>query len=218
MKEAAVNFWLNVLSVILGIAITFFIQALIDHSRDRKDVRSALELIRAELQATREDIATMASYLEQERQSATYFVDHASDLDRCPEDSVNYHGGILYAEASITMSHDALELLKMSSLFQKIGDNDLSMKIIRAYDSCGSIAATVNRHIEARNARFEATVDGSLSGRKAAAVPDIRDFLRTDTGYFTVLGLATQADADDFTDAADLESAIRAIDTYLHRR
>ena len=30
---------------------------------------------------------------------------------------------------------DALELLKMSSLFPKIKDNELSMKVIRAYDA-----------------------------------------------------------------------------------
>ena len=49
MKESAFHFFLDVLSVILGIVITFAIQGLIDRSRDRKNVRSAMELFRTEL-------------------------------------------------------------------------------------------------------------------------------------------------------------------------
>ena len=206
MKESAVNFWLNVLSVVLGIAITFSIQGIIDHSRDRKEVRSALELIRSELQVNRDDIAEITEYLRQERRSASYLAAHSNDLNGCPIDSVLYHGGIVFAEASITTSHDALELLKMSSLFQKIGDNNLSMKIIRAYDACESIASTVNRHIETRNSRFQVAID------------DIREYVRTETGYYTILWLATQAEPSSFTDPVDLDAAIRAIDVYLHRR
>ena len=41
---------------------------------------------------------------------------------------------------------EALELLKMSSLFPKVGDNDLSMEIIRAYDACELLQTDINRH------------------------------------------------------------------------
>ena len=146
MKETSANFILNVISVILGIAITFVIQGMINRAGDRKEVRSALELVRSELKTNIEDIGIMTDHLTQERQSAGYLLRNLPKIDKCPEDSVNHHCGIVFADASITLSNDALELLKMSSLFQKIGDNRLAMKIIRAYDTCGSAVSNLNRH------------------------------------------------------------------------
>ena len=49
------------------------------------------------------------------------------------------------------LSQNALELLKMSSLFPKVGDNDLSMEIIRAYDACELLQADINRYYSSRS-------------------------------------------------------------------
>ena len=151
MKDSVTNFFANVLSVILGIVITFSIQGIINRSQDRKNVRSALELVRSELATNVEDISIMADYLKQEQAAARYFLNHAEDLDQCPVDSVTLHSSILFSDVSITLCNDAIELLKTSSLFQKIGDNPLSMKIIRAYDCCSICAQNLNRHIATRN-------------------------------------------------------------------
>ena len=141
MKESVSSFLSNVLSVILGIAITFAVQGMIDRSRVRKDVRSALKLIRTELQSNRADIATMADYLDSERAAAKYFLSLDDGWTGASSDSVGIYGGILLSDASIALSDDALQLLKMSSLFQSIGNDGLSMKIIHAYDTCELIAA-----------------------------------------------------------------------------
>ena len=68
-------------------------------------------------------------------------------------DTVKYHLGMVNADVTVVFPHDALELLKMSSLFQKIGDNALSMKIIRAYESCSYMTISMDRHITERNAQ-----------------------------------------------------------------
>ena len=117
---------------------------------------------------------------------------------------------------SFTLSHDALELLKMSSIFQKIGDNDLSMKIIRAYDTCGSIVDYLNRHFAARDARFEKAIDKETAGVYASKGGiDIRKFIQTDYGNYAIQWLTAQSDPASFTDVADLKEAISAIDSYL---
>ena len=214
MKESAFHFFLDVLSVVLGIVITFSIQGLIDRSQDRKNVRSALELVRTELATNVEDIAVMSDYLSEAQRSAQYFLSHSDDLDACPEDSVRYHSSIIFADALLTMSSDALELLKSSSLFQKIGDNALSMKIIRAYDSCASIVAGFNRSIEDRHNRFGESVNDRTVGIFAAKDGfSFRDFLSTDYGYYTIRWLAGQTDL--YSDVSDVKEAIDAIDAYL---
>ena len=48
MKDKVIDFISDLMSVILGIVITFAIQGMIDRSHDRKEVASALDLVRTE--------------------------------------------------------------------------------------------------------------------------------------------------------------------------
>lgn len=200
VKDTVVDFVSNLVAVILGIVITFTIQGMIDRAADRKDVRSALELVRTELEANRSDITTMTAYLEQERDAAQYFIDHRGDLAACPADTVALLGGLLFADASISVSSDALELLKNSALFPKIGNNGLSMNIIRAYDTCASIVSGMNHHLAARDARFEQTAE----------------FLGSAEGLSALHWLSAQADPSTYADVSDINAALEAVDNYLH--
>lgn len=214
--DTIVGFLSNLLSVILGIVITFSVQGMINRSGDKKEIRSALELVRTELAANAEDIAVMADYLVQERKSAGYLLRHREDFALCPEDSVAFHSGILFADASITLSRDALELMTRSSMFQKVGDNNLSMKIIRAYDACQSAAANLNQHIAMRDSRLEGAVsDENTLTFSTEGLFDLAKFLKTEYGLYTVRWLSTQADPLRLADVSDIEDAITAIEKYL---
>lgn len=219
MRDRIITFISDLLSVVLGIVITFTIQGMIDRSSARNEVRSALELVRSELQTNLDDIGIMADYLIQEGKSAQYLLDHRKTIDECPIDSLYYHSGVLFASVSITTCQDALELLKMSSLFQKISNNPLSMKIIRAYDACESITNNLNHHIALRDARFERSVtDNSVGLFASTGIIDIRDYIKTDYGLYAIRWLSAMADPSDFTDVSDMKEAIEAIDTYLGSR
>ena len=184
MKELILNFFSNLLAVILGIVITFAVQGVINYGQDRKDVRSALELVRSEL-------ATVAldEYFDDTQASARYLAAHEKDLAKCPEDSVLYHTGVIYADVSVALSHDALELLKMSTLFPKIGDNNLSMKIIRAYDACDLTVSNVARYLTRR------------------------DNHRAEVARW----LIDQPIPEEYMDTGDIQDAIDAIDTFLRK-
>ena len=136
----------KLLPVVTGIAITFTLQGIVNRSHERKSVRSAMELVRTELNSNLQDIYHLNDFLRQEVGSAKYLSDHQHDLSSCPADIVKYHKGQVNAYVSLALSQNALELLKMSSLFPKVGDNDLSMEIIRAYDACELLQTDINRH------------------------------------------------------------------------
>ena len=216
MKESVASFLSNILAVILGIFITFTIQGMIDRSRDRKNARSSLELVRSELVRNIEDVSIIKEYLDMEKESAAYLIANKDSLDKCPDDSISYHSGIVLADVSMSLSMDVLELLKMSSVFQKLGKNDLSMKIIRAYDCCGSIVSNVNRHISIRDSRYESAIDMETVGEYVSEGSiDIRDFIKTDYGRYAIEWLTNQPGIDNITDVSDLEDAIEAINHYL---
>ena len=193
MNEAVKSFFSNMLAVVLGIVITFTVQGMIDRAGDRREVRKALELVRTELVSNREDIRDLREYLAQERVSAQYLEDHAEylekleRLDSATVDSVTFNQSFVYADVSVALPHDALELLKMSSLFQKIGDNSLSMKIIRAYDCCQLLVDNMNRYISKRDAQpSEETARWIL-----------------------------EHETSQYTDATDIDKAVTAINKFL---
>ena len=161
MSDAWKSFFSELVAVILGIVITFAGQGVIDRAHNRKEVRSALQLVRTELISNRQDIADLRETLNQVQQSAQYLNDNPEllknvhHLDSVTLSTVTYHQGMVYAEVSVTLPHDALELLKTSSIFQKIGDNTLSMKIIRAYDTCQNIVESIDRHFIAKTTQSD---------------------------------------------------------------
>ena len=218
-KETIIGFISNVLAVILGIVITFAVQGMIDNHHDKKEVASALELVRTELSTNIDDIQVMSGYLQQEKRSARYLLDNRNSLGDCPRDSVEFHSSMLFADAAITVSYDALELLKSSSLFQKIGDNTVAMAIIRAYDTCGAIVTNMNRHIENRTALLESSINPQSASLYASeGAIDIGKFIQTAYGSYAVGRIANQPDVTEFNDVSDVEDALEAIEKYIHKR
>ena len=216
MRETTKAFFRHLLSVVLGIIITFSVQGVIDRAHVRREVRSALELVRAELVANIDDIKTMSDHMRQERKSAEYFLNNRLTLSKCPADSVNYHTGEIFAELSITMTQDALELLKMSSLFQKIGDNETSMKIIRAYDSCENAVSNLKNHIATRDEMIDRSINEPNVRRIAAKGNiDIKEYIKTGHGQYVIQWMSSQVGPEYYADVSDLEAAISAIDGFL---
>ena len=218
MNPSVKSVLLDSISIILGVFITFAIQDWIDKAHDRQEVRSALMLVRTELVSNLQDINLLNDYLNQERASAQYLVKHRQDLDSCPADSVAFHSGMILAEVNATVSHDALELLQSSSLFQKLGNNLMAMKIIRAYDSSQLTVDIVNRHIADRNARFDNYInDGNVKKITTEGAIDIPEFIKTDYGLYSVLWITNQVVANQTADVSDIDKAIKSIDDYISR-
>ena len=216
MKESLKSFLKDIFAVVLGIFITFTVQGIIDRSRDRKNVRSSLRLVRSELVQNIEDISIMKDYIQMEKDAAEYFLAHKDSLDKCPADSFNFHAGIIFADVSFTLCEDALELLKMSSIFHKIGNNELSMKIIRAYDTCASILEGLNRHISTKESMFEASIDKDTAGEITAnGGIELKRFIQTDYGKYSIKWIAVQPYPGSSMEVYDIEEAVSAIDAYL---
>lgn len=195
MKPALSSFFSELIAVVLGIVITFAGQGMIDRAHDRKEVRSALQLVRTELISNRDDISELRTVLEQVQQSARYLADNSAllqnvhALDSADLSTLTYHQSMVFADISLSLPHDALELLKTSSIFQKIGDNALSMKIIRAYDCCQVMVESINRHFVAKSSQTD---------------QDLTKWLLNHSPL-------------PYTDPADIDKAITAINVFLRQ-
>ena len=217
VKEFFINFNISFWSIFLGMICTFVGQGMIDRAADRNEVRTALELVRSELASNVEDINTMAEYLEQEKKSANWFLENSTVLEKCPVDSFNFHTSMLFADASITLPSNALELLKMSSIFQKLGDEKLSMDIIRAYDNCESSVTNYNKFISDRDEKFNQTInEKSITQFASSGRIDIEKFIKTTYGLYTIKWMTAQVTPDKEQFISDINKAIKSIDEYLY--
>jgi len=218
MNASVKSILLDSISIILGVFITFWIQDLIDQAHNREEVRSALWLVRTELTNNLEDINILNEYLNQENASAKYFLRHRKDIDSCPADSIAYHSGMILAAVNATVSNDALEFLQSSSLFPKIGNSLLSMKIIRAYDSSQLTVDIANKHIEDRNERFEDFInENNVNQIASQGAINIPAFIKTDYGLYSMMWITNQVVTDQTGDISDIKEALTAIDDYLRR-
>lgn len=165
------DFFMKFLSVFLGIVITFSGNAYINRSRERKDVKAALKLVRDELA---ENIATMDSVSAQlirERDAATYLREYIGRFEEVPRDSMRKYCNTPLSTNKANLSSEALELLKNSSLFQKIPDKELSLDIIRAYKASRAEADDVDFYYQ----KIEKLID-EASQQEVKAVFARKDF------------------------------------------
>lgn len=218
-KFDAVGFISNILAVILGIVITFSIQSIVDRHAQKENISSALRLVAEELTDCRNDLSSCADYLEQERIAASYLDTNLSNLRSCPKDSVSQYGSFYISIMMLTLSDDALELLKTSSLFSSIDDNKLSLAIIRAYNQCDALCQLFNSHEQQKAETFKQIIlekgvdkcqnsDGSIS---------ITELMNTRNGKFLTIQLMSSSAEAMIVGISDIDSAIQMIDDYLNR-
>lgn len=170
------SFFVNILSVVLGIFITFGIQGLIDRRHEKKDVASALELVKEELINNNENLRDVIGLVGAEKNAAHSMLGNLGNLKKCDYDSVATWNTVLGSEYFFTVTDDALELLKSSSLFQKINDKSLALNIIKAYDYLEANSKAFNSHEQYKVSLFmEANTD---KAKKAAGTTDGLDLLK----------------------------------------
>jgi len=208
------KFGLKCLVKFLAVIVSFLIHGLANKEADRKDIRYALETVRTELISNAEDVRHIHDHLVQERKSAEYLLEHRTRLDKCPADSVSFHGNMIQSDVEVTLSDNASDLLKSSPVSHMVDGNNLLMKIIRAYDACDWIASSQNRWTEARNARFDLLINrqSSYSSGNAADIPW---FIGTGAGLYAISSIISQPDPSVVADITDIQDAIDSIDKYL---
>lgn len=212
-----VDFFSKMLSVILGIVITFSVQGIINNKNERNEVKSALKLVRDEIVQNRQNLDEVAKILEREGTAAKYFKTHQEDLASCPEDSIIQYGSYIFTEMFVTLTDDAMQLLKSSSLFSKIRNNELSLEIIKAYDQAEASAQVFNVHEKYKmDLVKEVTSMSDVSYVSDDAAQSIVNMMQTDKGKYLVYALIPMTDPAQITYAIPvIDKSLMKVDAFL---
>lgn len=139
-----VDFTLNSIAIIVSIFITFAIQDMIDDYNMKQDVISGLNLVIEELNTCKDDLEGCAATMDRQAQAAAYFLRNINSLDKCPEDSLFNYGWSLINPSVLTLSKEAVDMIKSTDVFQAINNDELSLSILRAYDICEALQEVFN--------------------------------------------------------------------------
>ena len=180
------SFLSNILAVVLGIFITFWIQGLIDRRNENKDVMSALELVKDELTNNRNSLQDILNIMASEKEAAKFIQENLGNLAKCDTNALNSSHLVLGSEYYCTVTDDALELLKASSLFQKMNDKNLALSISKAYDYLEANSQAFNTHEKYKTSFFnEAITDkAKKSSLNTNGIDFLKKFYTTPEGNY----------------------------------
>lgn len=142
------SFLANFMAVVIGIVLTFAIQKIIDKKAERNDVDKSLQLVSNELITNLEMLLACDSAYMRELAAAEFLIRYEDDFFKAPADSFNMYANEPFMIRDIDVVSDAFELQKMSSLLQKIEDQELALNIIKTYASLNEAANYFNTFYE----------------------------------------------------------------------
>lgn len=212
------SFSTDILSVVLGIFITFGIQGLIDRKHEKKEVMAALELVKEELINNNDNLKEVIGIISSEKSAAQSISGNIGMLHKCDADSVVTWNAILGTEYFFTVTDDALELLKSSSLFQKINDKNLALGIIKSYDYLSSDAKAFNTHEQYKISMY---MDANTSKVKKASLTSsgpafLKAFYSTPEADYFLKSVIEMSDASFLSNGiSEIEATIASIEARM---
>lgn len=120
--------------VVLGIIITFAGSSVISGYIESKQVANTMQLIKSELELNREKVKFTHKHLDFERRACNYILRYRNNFESASEDSLLMYTNVPFEADMFIYVTDALEMLKMSSLSQRIQDKELIFQIVKAYN------------------------------------------------------------------------------------
>lgn len=129
--------------VILGIVVTFAANDAITNYSQSKEIESALQLVKKELEMNLEKVRKINSRITMEQKAFNYVLNHANSFEQASEDTLFLYQNIPFQSRTFSYTKDAIDLLKSSSLFQKIRPKDLTLQIITTYSDLEIVAGNV---------------------------------------------------------------------------
>lgn len=156
------GYLMNFVAVCLGIAITFAGQGIINRNAERNEVKRSLILVKNELQDNISYIEYSDSVLTLFAEASRFLIEYEDCYDQAPVDSMAAYCNVPLTVYEISHADDALELLKTSSLFTKIKDQNLSLEIIHTYGAIADEMAVVNFYHERRGKYLEDALNGKV--------------------------------------------------------
>ena len=192
----------------------------IEKRNTQRDVKSALHLVKAELQTNRETILGGKQRVEREIRAAQFLLRNKDSLLVVSKDSLEYYSKYAFPKLHLLLLLlMLLELMKSSALFPQIKDRQLGLSIIQAYASIKSadvLYTTYQTLKKERNDCLDAKPEVKrIYAQKLSFALLWSRLLAIDEGYDLLVQIPNMINPESFDYfIKEIDSTIQAIEKY----
>ena len=134
-KKIWSSFFANLLGVILGIMLTFGVNALWQKYEDKKKTKEMLILVRNELETNKEMFKKQEELIKQDRDAFKKILEANKQWSTIPKDSLDIYVLRVRLFMSLPLTTSAWQIFQNSEIIQKIPDKELIIALTECYFS-----------------------------------------------------------------------------------
>jgi hypothetical protein len=130
----------NILGVIIGIALTFGISALVQQYSDRKQVKEMLALLENEVRLNREWLEKTADFYQRDKEAYQFFLANDS-YDSIPQDTLLKYVNQVCTWTDTYLGTEVWDVFQNLGMAQKLHNPELVSRLASFYFAIGKIKA-----------------------------------------------------------------------------
>ena len=127
------GFFTNLLGVILGISLTFGVNALWQKREEKKKIKEMLILVRKELEVNKDWFKGNEKKINGERYVYKNIIETKGNFADIPTDTLEVWFGILYSFSFYQSTTSSWQIFQNSEMIQKISDKELVIRLTDCY-------------------------------------------------------------------------------------
>lgn len=149
LKSWRIGDYLRQFSIVAaGVIVTFWGSDLISQHAREKEISSVMQLIIKELQANQKELQGIKTDIDGDIRMSLLLKEAELQLDLIPNDTISKYQAFFSSTSEMTVSSDALEVLKNSSLMQHIPDKQMLQELLGTYNKLYEIQNGVKSYYD----------------------------------------------------------------------
>jgi hypothetical protein len=145
-KLISEEFYRDLISVVIGIVLTFGVTALIQKHSDRKDARHVLAMVRDELDGNRLLVEGQKKRLAHEQRGAAAMLPYLHDPAGMPADSLVKYLDILSRTRYFALPENSFQMFESSQQIKNIDDKEMLRDLFAVYENMTHFVSSIHTH------------------------------------------------------------------------
>lgn len=149
MKNWKIGDYFRQFSIVTaGIVVTFVGSTVISNVLVEKEVKTTMNLIISELENNKVSLNNFINKHKNNISIASYLIENNFDVRKINADTLTKYQSFISSLSKFTYNADAMDVLKESSLMQKIENKDLLLDLIVTYQGFQNVKESVNEYFD----------------------------------------------------------------------
>ena len=140
------GFFANLLGVILGILLTFGVNALWQKHEEKKKTREMLILVRNELEINKEWFKREEKYIKKDCYAYKKLLEANKNWTAIPKDTLEYYRFRLNAREFSQLSISAWQIFQKSETIQKMSNKELVIQLTICYNTIDIVRGIIEKY------------------------------------------------------------------------